>query len=174
MLTPRGTFEDEVDEDPDFLTVLNQPFAIQLDVATLRDLRTLHKKVPFEANSPLGGDAVLRGFLRPAPGGEIDGTPVVAVKFEAEGVMAGALPARGSARMTGQMRMEGTAYYSAGHALLLALDATLTIVAQLQDGQNRVPVHIVYRRSIRADSSLRMPLPTPLATGGGTASPPTR
>ena len=116
-MTPRGSFEDEVDEDPDFLTVLNQPFAIQLDAATLRDLRTLHKKVPFEASSPLGGDAVLRGFLRPAPGGQIDGAQVVAVKFEAEGVMTGTLPTKGStARMSGQMRMEGTAYYSSSTA----------------------------------------------------------
>jgi hypothetical protein len=174
VMTPRGTFEDEVDEDPDFLTVLNQPFAIQLDAPTLHDLRTLHGKVPFEASSPLGGDSVLRGFLRPATAGEIDGTPVVAVKFEAEGVMAGALPAHGAARMTGQMRMEGTAYYSAGSALLLALDATLTIVAQLQqDAQSRVPVRIVYRRSIRADAGAKTPLPTPLATDAGTVSPAT-
>ena len=174
-MTPRGTFEDEVDEDPDFLTVLNQPFAIQLDAATLRDLRTLHKKVPFEASSPLGGDAVLRGFLRPAPSGQIDGTQVTAVKFEAEGVMTGTLPTKGStARMSGQMRMEGTAYYSSSTALLLALDATLTIVAQLQqDSLNRVPVHIVYRRAIRADSTVRTPLPTPLATGVETESPAT-
>jgi hypothetical protein len=172
-LTHRGTFEDEVDEDPDFLTILNQPFAIQLDAATLRDLRTLHKKVPFEASSPLGGDSVLRGFLRPAPAGEIDGSPVIAVKFEAEGVMTGSLPTHGStARMSGQMRMEGTAYYSSASALLLALDATLSIVAQLQqDAQNRVPVRIVYRRVIRADSSLKTLLPTPLPTDAGTESP---
>lgn len=172
-MTPRGTFEDEVDEDPDFLTVLNQPFAIQLDANTLRDLRTLHHKVPFEASSPLGGDAVLRGFLRPAPAGKIDGVPVVAVKFEAEGVMTGAIPTHAStARMSGQMRMEGTAYYSAASALLLALDATLTIVAQLdQDAQSRIPVHIVYRREIRASSGAKTPLPTPLATGAGTESP---
>jgi hypothetical protein len=175
-LTPRGSFEDELDEDPDFLTVLNQPFAIQLDAATLHDLRTLHGKVPFEATSPLGDDAVLRGFLRPAPGGEIDGSAVVAVKFEAEGLMTGSAPARGAtaARMTGQMRMEGIAYYSAATALLLALDATLTIVAQLQqDTQNRVPVHIVYRRAIRADSNAKTPLPVPLATGVETESPST-
>jgi hypothetical protein len=176
MLTARGAFEDEIDEDPDFLTVLNQPFAIQLDLTTLHDLRTLHGKVPFEATSPLGDASVLRGFLRPAPGGQIDGSTAIAVKFEAEGLMTGAAPARGSAtaRMTGQMRMEGTAYYSASTALLLALDATLTIAAQLQqDTQNRVPVHIEYRREIRADSNAKTPLPTPLATGVETESPAT-
>jgi len=176
ILTPRGTFEDEVDEDPDFLTVLNQPFAIQLDAATLHDLHTLRGKVPFEATSPLGGDSVLRGFLRPAPGGQIDGCAAIAVKFEAEGVMTGSLPARGSvtARMSGQMRMEGTAYYSTSNALLLALDATLTIVAQLaQDAQTHVPVRIVYRRAIRADSAVKTPLPTPPATDAETESPAT-
>jgi hypothetical protein len=117
---------------------------------------------------------VLRGFLRPAPGGEVDGSPVIAVKFEAEGVMTGALPAHATARMTGQMRMEGTAYYASGSALLLALDATLTIVAQLQqDAREKVPVRIVYRRSIRANSAARTLRPTPLATGAETESPAT-
>jgi hypothetical protein len=87
--------------------------------------------------------------------------------------MTGSLPTRGSsARMSGQMRMEGTAYYSTASALLLALDATLTIVAQLQqDEQTHVPVRIVYRRAIRANSAAKTPLPTPLATGAGTESP---
>ena len=41
VLLPNGTFEDRVDDDPDFLTILNQPFAVRLDAATLRDLRAL-------------------------------------------------------------------------------------------------------------------------------------
>ncbi len=74
-LLPDGSFEDRIDDDPDFLTVLNQPFAIRLDAATLRDLRGLRTPVPFDASSPLGGEAVLRGFLRPAAGGKICGRP---------------------------------------------------------------------------------------------------
>ncbi len=60
-----GSFEDRIDDDPDFLTILNQPFAVELDPATLRDLRELRGRVPFDAASPLGGETMLRGFLRP-------------------------------------------------------------------------------------------------------------
>ena len=183
-LLPNGTFEDRLDEDPDFLTVLNQPFAVQLDAVTIRDLRNLHGPVPFSATSPLGGQAVLRGFLRPGTSGKIGGRPAAAVRFEAGGPMSAPMPARANATMSGRMRMDGMAYYSLDDAMLLSLDATLTIVAQLRDGSETLPVRIVYRRSIRASSArgapaparapeLRTPLPTPLATGGGKASLPT-
>lgn len=178
-----GSFVDDLDNDPDFLTILNQPFAVQLDAGTVRDLRNLHGAVPFSATSPLGGQAVLRGYLRPAVGGAVDGRAAVAVRFEAEGPMTAPMPARADATMSGHMRMDGIAYYSTGDAVLLALDATLTIVAQLHDGRETVPVRIVYRRYIRATgrpgapvpprpvpSSPRTPLPTPLATGGGTGT----
>ena len=48
------------------------------------------------------------------------------------------MPARADATMSGHMRMDGTAYYSLDDAMLLALDATLTIVAQLHDGTRNV------------------------------------
>jgi len=175
-----GSFVDTLDDDPDFLTILNQPFAVQLDSATIHDLRNLHGAVPFSATSPLGGQAVLRGFLRPAAGGMVDRRAAVAVRFEADGPMTAPMPARTDATMTGHMRMDGTAYYSLDDAVLLALDATLTIVAQLHDAHENVPIRIVYRRYIRASghgspvparptpikNTLR---PTPLATDGGTA-----
>jgi hypothetical protein len=123
---------------------------------------------------------VLRGYLRPATGGTIDTRRAVAVRFEAAGAMSAPMPSRASATMTGQMRMDGTAYYSLDDAVLLALDATLTIVAQLHDGRETVPVKIVYRRYIRASGPpgsvpvrqgpAKKPQPTPLATGGGTGS----
>ena len=171
-LSPTGSFEDRIDEDPDFLTVLNQPFAVQLDPVTLRDLRTLHGAVPFDATSPLGGDAVLRGFLRPGTRGEVNGVPAIAVRFEAEGPMSGPLPDHEQATMSGRMRMDGSAYYSLDDAMLLALDATLTITAQFHDGEQTVPVHIVYRRYIRATSDVKTRPPAPLASGGGTAPRP--
>ncbi len=184
-LLPNGTFEDRIDEDPDFLTVLNQPFAVQLDVVTIRDLRNLHGPVPFSATSPLGGQAVLRGFLRPGTSGKIGGRPAVAVRFEADGPMSAPMPARANATMSGHMRMDGIAYYSLDDAMLVSLDATLTIVAQLHDGSETLPLRIVYRRSIRASATrgtpvpanahaLKTPQPTPLATDGGRASLPTR
>jgi len=175
-LLPDGTFEDAVDDDPDFLTVLNQPFAIHLDARTLRDLRTLHAAVPFNASSPLGGDSVLRGFLRPAAGGKVDGHPTVAVGFQADGAMTAPLPAHAAATMAGTMHMEGTAYYSLDGAMLLALDVRLTILAKLRDGSKTEPVRVVYRRFIRASAAsapARTPRPTAPPSDAGTAPPPT-
>lgn len=151
MLEPSGAFEDRTNDDPDFLTVLNQPFAVQLDAATLRDVRELHGRIPFAASSPLGGTALLHGFLRPGVNGPIEGRPTVAVRFEAEGPMNGALPGHAEAAVAGSMHMDGTAYYSLDRAILLGLNVTLTIHAGLRErGPAAVPVVIVYRRSIRA------------------------
>ncbi len=144
-----GSFEDRVDGDPDFLTILNQPFAAQLDPTTMRDLRHLHGSVPFEATSPLGG-ARLHGSLRRVPGGAVDGTQVVGVRFAAVGPMAGTLPQHPGAELSGTVSMVGTAYYALDGALLLALNATLTIDGHLESEGAAVPVRIVYHRTIRA------------------------
>jgi len=167
---PDGTFEDRVDDDPDFLTVLNQPFAVRLDLATLGDLRALHGSVPFAATSPLGAQAVLHGFLRHAPGGPVGGREAVAVRFDAEGAMAGPLPGYAEMLVAGTMRMDGIAYYALDDATLLALDVTLRLDARLSQGRTSasVPVEIVYRRAIRATA--KTPLPVPLAGDGGTAA----
>ncbi len=152
MLLPDGTFEDRLDDDPDFLTILNQPFAVRLDAATLRDVRALRGRVPFSATSPLGAEAVLHGFLRPVAGGPIDGRPTVGVRFEAESAMTGPLPGYSETLVSGTMRMDGTAYYALDEATLLALNITLTLDARLAQSRSSVsvPVRIVYRRSIRA------------------------
>ncbi|MGB8964709.1 MAG: hypothetical protein WCB99_03615 [Candidatus Cybelea sp.] len=183
MLLPTGSFEDRIDNDPDFLTILNQPFAVELDAATLHDIRNLHGRLPFAATSPLGGATVLRGFLRPGTNGPINGHQTVAVRFEAEGPMSGALPGHADATVSGNMRMDGTAYYALDDAILRALSVTLTINAQLQENgpPASVPVRIVYRRSIRAAAGENDPYGTtkrllrvPPATGGETAAPSVR
>ena len=166
---PDGSFADRTDNDPDFLTILNQPFAVRLDAATLRDLRALTARVPFSATSPLGAESVLHGFLRPAAGGPISGHPTVAVRFEADGTMNGPLPGDTSALVSGNMRMAGTAYYAIDSAMMMALQVTLTLDARLaQSGAPSVPVHIVYVRSIRVLP--KTPPRAPLATGDGTAA----
>lgn len=149
-LQPGGTFEDRDDQDPDFLTVLNQPFAVQLDAATMKDLRVLKGRVPFRASSPLGA-TTLDGYLSPVPSGTMRGRSVVGVRFTADGPMNGPLPGHPETSIDGSIRMDGTAYYGADTSLLLALDATLTITGRLQNSSEAVPVKIVYRRKIRAD-----------------------
>ncbi len=152
MLQPNGTFEDRDDDDPDFLTILNQPFAVRLDATTLRDVQALRKPVPFAASSPLGGSSELRGFLRPGVNGPVDGRPTVAVRFEAEGSMNGPLPGHSGATVAGGMHMNGTAYYALRDAILLALNVTLTIEARLRERETSasVPIRITYHRWIRA------------------------
>ncbi|MHB8145890.1 MAG: hypothetical protein ACYDGM_01345 [Vulcanimicrobiaceae bacterium] len=152
ILLPDGSFTDSSNRDPDFLTILNQPFAVTLDPVTLRAIERLRGKVPFQANSPLG-HSTLVGFLRPGVRGLVDGHPVVGVAFEANGPMVGGLPQRSSGSVTGTIRMDGTAYYATHSALLLALDARLTITGTLQSDGNTMPMHIVYHRSIRAYST---------------------
>lgn len=148
-MTADGSFEDRTDDDPDFLTILNQPFAIQLDATTMRDLHKLRGSVPFEATSPLGG-ARLHGFLRPAAAGEVHGISATGVRFTAEGPMTGALPDHPQALLDGVIHMDGTAYYAMRSAILVALDATLTIDGKLRDKDTALPVRIVYHRIIRA------------------------
>ena len=145
-----GTFQDQSDDDPDFLTILNQPFAIQLDGTTMRDLRAMRTKIPFSASSPLG-NSTLKGFLRPSPGGKIRGRRVFGVRFTANGPMSGAVRDKSLTAVSGNINMDGTAYYAADSALLLGLDATLTINGNLSDSQRQIPVKIVYRRTIRAN-----------------------
>jgi hypothetical protein len=167
ILLPNGTFEDRLDNDPDFLTILNQPFAVRLDLATLGDLRNLRGRVPFSATSPLGAETVLHGFLRPVAGGPIDGRQTVGVRFEAEGAMTGPLPGYAETLISGSMRMDGTAYYALDGAMLLALSIRLTIDARLAQSQlQSLPVRILYRRSIRATP--KMPPPALPAKDGET------
>jgi hypothetical protein len=148
-LLANGSFEDRVDDDPDFLTILNQPFAIRLDEATVRDLRELRAAVPFAAASPVGGGD-LEGSLQPGVSGILDGRQVVGVEFRADGAVNGPLPGRISASIQGRIHLDGTAYYDARRALLLALDARLTIDGVLSGNHLvSVPVRIVYNRTIK-------------------------
>lgn len=151
-LLPTGEQRDETDRDPNYLTVLNQPFSVQLDVATLRDLSRLHGRIPFDFPSPMTGGA-LHGYLKRGPTAMTGGRRAVGVDFEAVGPMRGPLPDHPNMTLNGKMHMHGVAYYEMGSALMVALDATLTIDGVLEDPKKQTPVSIVYRRMIRADSA---------------------
>jgi hypothetical protein len=145
-----GDFQDRIDNDPDFLTILNQPFSVWLDAPTLHDLRGLRGSIPFQAASPVSSDALV-GTMRRGPVGPVNGIPAIGVAFSASGSMHGGLPDRPGIAIDGTIRMEGTAYYATGSSLLIALDARLTISGNLHEDKNVTPVKIVYRRTIRAD-----------------------
>jgi hypothetical protein len=152
-MTPAGELKDRMDLDPDYLTVLNQPFAVELDAATLHDLLHLRGRVPFVFPAPMTG-GTLRGYLERGQTGRIAQRPVLAVDFDATGPMVGPLPDRVQMSISGTMRMRGTAYYALrGEPLLLALNETLSISGTLHDRSQNSPVKIEYARSIRADAS---------------------
>lgn len=152
LMLPSGEQKDQADSDPNYLTVLNQPFSVQLDVQTLGDLARLRGRVPFDFPSPMTGGA-LHGFLMRGTAATVAGRRAIGVNFEADGPMRGPLPDHANMTLNGRMRMRGTAYYQVDTALLLALDATLTITGTLGEAKKATPVSIVYKRSIRADST---------------------
>lgn len=147
-ILPNGEQRDDGDGDPDYLTILNQPFSVELDGPTLHDLRSLAGAVPFDFPSPMTG-APLHGSLRRLPDGTLGGKRVLGIAFVAHGPLNGALPERPETALSGTITMNGTAYYAYADALLLALDATLQIDGNIVDGGHSEAVTIVYKRTIR-------------------------
>ncbi len=145
-----GEQRDEVSADPNYLTVLNQPFSVQLDRPTLHDLSHLRGRVPFDFPSPMTG-GTLHGYLSRAGDAMVGRRHTLGVRFEASGAMRGPLPDHPTLALNGRMHMLGTAYYEVDSALLLALDATLDITGTLVDPKKHTPVTITYKRSIRAN-----------------------
>jgi hypothetical protein len=150
VMTPGGELQDRSDFDPDYLTVLNQPFAVMLDPQTFSELHHLRGKLPFTFPAPMI-DGTLHGYLQRAPAALVASRPALGVDFDAAGPMLGPIPDHAALSIAGTMRMRGTAYYAArGNALLLALRETLTISGTLREDGHRSPVTIVYRRTIKA------------------------
>jgi hypothetical protein len=143
-----GEQRDEEGSDPDYLTILNQPFSIELDAPTLRDLHGLVQPVPFDFPSPMTG-APLHGSLRRLPDGMLNGRRVLGIAFSARGALNGSLPDRPETALKGTITMNGTAYYAYADALLTALDATLAIEGRVANSGQNDPVTIVYKRTIR-------------------------
>jgi hypothetical protein len=143
-----GVAHDGPDGDPDDLTILKQPFAVQLDAPTLRDLGALRSPIPFDFPSPIIG-ATLHGVLRRLPDALLNGRRVLGIAFSAHGPLHGQVPELTGTSVTGSIEMSGRAYYAYETALLLALDATLAIAGNLDGSTARQPVSLVYRRTIR-------------------------
>lgn len=153
VMTPAGELHDSADLDPDYLTVLNQPFAIELDKPTLNDLLHLRGRVPFAFPAPMTG-GMLKGYLERGDVGRVSSRPVLAVNFDTTGPMRGPLPDHNDMTIDGSMRMRGTAFYALrGEPLLLALNETLTISGTLRNRGQSSPVTITYSRTIKADTS---------------------
>jgi hypothetical protein len=146
---PSGETLETADHDPDYLTVLNQPFAAELDRATLADLRSLRGSVPFDFPSPFTG-ASLHGYLQHVPSGMVGPRRSIGVTFEAAGPMRGSLPDRPGLTLRGTIAMRGTAYYDVSTAVLLSLETTVTITGNVSNRAGKDRVTITFRRSLRA------------------------
>ncbi len=147
---PTGETLAVADRDPDYLTVLNQPFSAQLDRQTLSDLQHLRGPLPFDFPSPFTGSS-LHGYLQHIGNALVGPRHSIGVRFESAGPMKGALPDRPGLTLTGTISMRGTAYYDLDSALLLALDTTVTITGNVSNRSGKDPVTIIYARTIRAD-----------------------
>lgn len=156
---PSGETLDYADHDPDYLTVLNQPFSAQLDRATLSDLQHLDGPLPFDFPSPFTGSS-LHGYLQHIGNGKIGPRRTIGVRFESAGPMKGGLPDRPGLTLVGTIAMRGTAYYDLDSALLLELDTTVTITGNVSNRTGKDPVTITYARTIRAD------VPHPVQSAG--------
>lgn len=147
---PTGDMLDSANHDPDYLTVLNQPFAARLDLQTLKDLRQLKGSLPFDFPSPFTGSS-LHGHLAHVRSGMVGPRHGIGVSFEAAGPMKGALPDRPGLTLSGAIAMRGDAYYDERDAMLLSLETTVTITGNVSNRSGNDPVTITYRRSIRRD-----------------------
>jgi hypothetical protein len=147
-MSPDGEVTDQHDADPDYLTILNQPFSVQLDQPTMRDLHGLDQAVPFDFPSPMTGKP-LHGTLRRLADGTLDGVRVLGIAFTAQGPLSGTLPDRPGMALGGTISMNGTAYYAYTSALLLALDATLLIEGKIAGPAGDDAVTITYKRVLR-------------------------
>lgn len=148
---PSGETLDYADHDPDYLTVLNQPFSAQLDRATLGDLQHLAGPLPFDFPSPFTGSS-LHGYLQHIGNAPIASRRAIGVRFESAGPMKGGLPDRPGLTLVGTIAMRGTAYYDLNSAILLELDTTVVITGNVSNRSGKDPVTITYARTIRADA----------------------
>lgn len=145
---PTGEQQDEVNGDPDYVSILNQPFSIELDLPTMREVARIATPAPFTFVLPITG-APLTGSIRSGGVAYVAGERALGVVFEAEGPVHGLIGNVGVA-LDGRIRMRGTAYYSFDSAVLRALDTQLTISGTIAGDPDRKAVSIVYRRTIRA------------------------
>lgn len=148
LLSPSGEQQDETDDDPDYLTVLNQPFAVTLDAPTMRAVSRLIDRVAFDFRSPISGKT-MHGYLSNAGTGLVAGVRAQGIVFEARGDLHGFSPGGLPLALDGQIHVRGTAWYALDSALLRALDTQLTIRGTYAGSKDPTPVTIVYRRRIR-------------------------
>lgn len=161
--TPDGEVRDLEANDPDFVTVLNQPFNVELDRQTLADLDAVAEAIPFRFPSPLDGTS-LEGTLQ-REGRAQSGPGIVGVIFHAAGPMRSRVGDRSLAALDGRIAVDGTARYFKASGLLRDLDAKITISGRLTSSE-ATGVIAVYNRSLRREAPSARPATGP---GRGTA-----
>jgi hypothetical protein len=148
--------------DPAYLTVITQPFAVALDVKTLQDLTSLRTPVPFHFLSGMtGGD--LHGLLEYRGSSKIDGFETASITFDAAGPFASTLPGEPKVPLAGQIHMTGHAFYRKSDALLMKLATTLVSTGTVGGGPEALHVRVTYERELTHMARQPSPVPTPSA-----------
>jgi|SRR5579875_387609 len=133
-------------DDPNKLSVLNQPLPYEISARQLRAITTLSNRFPFDFHLSDGAGA-LSGYLEPAP--KSPRSDVVGIAFAAKGPMQGPLPGTSHSAVSGELMLSGTAYYFTHSRRLVVIDDTITFDGYVGDARN-MPVHISYKRKIYA------------------------
>jgi hypothetical protein len=146
--TPDGELRDLEANDPDFVTVLNQPFNVELDRRTLHDLDAVAAPIPFHFPSPLDGTS-LEGTLQHEDRAR-SGPSIVGVLFHVEGPLRPRVGERSPDALDGRITVDGTARYLKENGLLRDLDTTVTISGRLAPSETD-GVIAVYERYLRRE-----------------------
>jgi ribosomal protein S18 len=154
--TPDGELRDLETNDPDFVTVLNQPFNVELDRQTLHDLDAVAAPIPFHFPSPLDGTS-LEGALQ-RENRTLSGPEIVGVLFHVAGPMHRQAGDRSPAALEGRITVDGTARYLKATGLLRDLDATITISGRVAPSE-QTGVIAVYKRSLRREAPSARAIP---------------
>jgi hypothetical protein len=154
-------------DDPAYLTVLTQPFAVALDSKTLHDLTSLRRPVPFHFMSGMTGGS-LHGLLKYRGLAKVDGFETVSITFDAEGALTsgsrGLLPAEPGVAFSGEVSTVGQAFYRSSDALLMKLVTKIVTIGSVGAGQTPLRMRVTYEREL----SHIPPLPLPAATSSPT------
>lgn len=143
-------FLDANGRDPDYMTILSQPLAIELGSSELQALAQLSKRVRLEFPSRIG-DGNLSGFLEHIRSRSVNS--LIGLRFVARGPMRAPVPKRPAATMVGIVTLAGAGYYSSENGRLVAIYTTMTFDGSFRNRGHAIPVHVTYERQIETAMS---------------------
>lgn len=136
---------DKSENDPDTLSVANQPLPAVLRNDEVRALNALAGRTALDLPSSFT-ETSLAGFLEPVtPRATGD---LIGLRFMATAESSGPLPNYPNVVVDGVLTMQGTAYYARSSGVLERIESRLTFDGHIRGEDATVPVHVSYERNI--------------------------